>query len=85
MFFKVPSLRNVEKTAPYFHNGKIPTLAQAVGEMGEYQLGNKLTDDQVKSIVTWLKALTGEIPANYIKPPELPKSTSKTPKPEAAD
>jgi cytochrome c peroxidase len=84
-FFKVPSLRNVEKTAPYFHNGRIPTLEVAVADMGEYQLGDKLSDADVKSIVVFLKSLTGEIPEKYIQPPELPKSTPKTPKPEAAD
>ncbi len=84
-FFKVPSLRNIDKTAPYFHNGRIPTLPQAVEQMGEYQLGNQLSDADVKAIVTFLGALTGDLPANYIKPPELPKSTPKTPKPEAAD
>ena len=49
--------------------------------MGEYQLGRRLNDDEIASIVTFLKTLTGEIPADYIKPPELPKSTAKTPKP----
>jgi cytochrome c peroxidase len=82
MFFKVPSLRNIEKTGPYFHNGKVPTLPQAVAEMGEYQLGNKLSEADVKSIVTFLDTLTGDLPANYIKAPELPKSTPKTPKPD---
>jgi cytochrome c peroxidase len=81
MVFKVPSLRNADKTAPYFHNGKVTTLGEAVKEMGEYQLGKQLKDDEVASIVTFLKTLTGEIPAEYIKPPELPKSTAKTPKP----
>jgi len=85
MFFKVPSLRNIEKTAPYFHNGKVKTLEEAVTVMGEYQIGNKLTDSEVRSIVTWLKTLTGEIPAEYVKPPDLPKSTAKTPKPQPAD
>jgi cytochrome c peroxidase len=81
MVFKVPSLRNADKTAPYFHNGKVTTLGEAVKEMGEYQLGKQVKDDEVASIVTFLKTLTGEIPAEYIKPPELPKSTAKTPKP----
>jgi cytochrome c peroxidase len=83
MVFKVPSLRNIEKTGPYFHNGKIGTLEQAVSSMAEYQLGKKLTDAQVKSIVTWMKSLTGDLPAEYTKQPELPKSTPKTPKPMA--
>lgn len=81
MFFKVPSLRNIEKTGPYFHNGKVATLDQAVVQMADYQLGKKLNPEQTASIVTYLKALTGEIPADYIKQPELPKSTPKTPKP----
>jgi cytochrome c peroxidase len=83
MVFKVPSLRNVEKTGPYFHNGKVGTLEQAVTEMAEYQVGKKLSDAETQSIVTWLKSLTGEIPAEYIKPPKLPESTAKTPKAEA--
>jgi len=80
MVFKVPSLRNSEKTGPYFHNGKVSTLDRTVALMGEYQLGKKLSDDEVKSIVTWMHTLTGEIPAEYVKVPELPKSTAKTPK-----
>ncbi len=82
MVFKVPSLRNIAETKPYFHNGKVETLEQAVSRMGEYQLGKSLTEEQIGSIVTWLKTLTGNIPAEYIKPPVLPKSTSNTPKPE---
>jgi cytochrome c peroxidase len=81
MVFKVPSLRNVDKTEPYFHTGKVATLAEAVKQMAEYQLGKQLKDDEIASMVTFLKTLTGEIPAEYIKPPELPKSTAKTPKP----
>lgn len=80
MVFKVPSLRNIEKTGPYFHNGKVSRLDETVAQMGEYQLGRRLNDAEVKSIVTWLHALTGEIPADYVKAPELPKSTARTPK-----
>jgi cytochrome c peroxidase len=83
LVFKVPSLRNIDKTAPYFHTGKVGTLEEAVKEMGEYQLGKQVKDDEVASIVTFLKTLTGEIPADYIKPPQLPKSTAKTPKPSS--
>ena len=72
MVFKVPSLRNVEKTGPYFHNGQVATLEDAVGLMGEYQLGTKLQPAQVRSIVAWLKTLTGELPRDYIKRPQLP-------------
>lgn len=81
MIFKVASLRNVEKTAPYFHNGKVQTLEEAVSLMADHQLGRKLKESEVKAILAWLKTLTGEIPAEYIKPPALPASTSATPPP----
>jgi len=84
MMFKVPSLRNIEKTGPYFHDGSIATLEQAVKEMGTHQLGKQLTDADVASIVTWLKSLTGEVNQDYVRQPELPKSTPKTPKPNPA-
>ena len=83
--FKVPSLRNVEKTGPYFHDGATATLEQAIKDMAEYQLGRNLTDQQVAQIADFLKVLTGTIDPEYIKPPVLPKSTAKTPKPEEAD
>ena len=73
MAFKVPSLRNVEKTGPYFHNGKVATLDEAVRLMGEYQLNAKLEDRQVRQIVAWLKTLTGDIPRDYIREPALPQ------------
>jgi cytochrome c peroxidase len=73
MVFKVPSLRNVQKTAPYFHNGKVATLEEAVHLMGEYQLGEDLSTAQVKAIVAWLGTLTGEIPHEYVRRPTLPK------------
>ncbi len=85
MMFKVPSLRNIEKTGPYFHNGRVPTLEQAVSRMSEYQLGRQLNDKEVTSIIAWMKSLTGELPAEYIRKPELPKSTPATPKPETTD
>jgi cytochrome c peroxidase len=82
MIFKVPSLRNVEKTGPYFHNGKVAKLEDAVSQMAEYQLGKKLKPEEVAAITTYLHSLTGVIPAEFIKPPVLPASTAKTPKPE---
>lgn len=85
MMFKVPSLRNVAMTAPYFHNGKVATLDQAVAQMGDYQLARQLSTQEVTSIVTFLKSLTGEIPVQYIQKPELPKSTPKTPKPQTGE
>lgn len=60
-FFKVPSLRNVEKTAPYFHDGKVETLAEAVRLMGRHQLGRELDDVQTQEIITFLKSLTGGV------------------------
>lgn len=58
--FKVPSLRNVDRTAPYFHDGSAETLPAAVLIMGKYQLGLDLPGDDVASIVAFLKTLTGE-------------------------
>jgi cytochrome c peroxidase len=81
-FFKVPSLRNVAKTAPYFHDGKVKTLEEAVALMGKHQLGLELSKDEVASIATFLGALTGEVNADLAKAPELPKSTKSTPKPD---
>jgi cytochrome c peroxidase len=63
-FFKVPTLRNVELTSPYLHDGSRATLEETVQVMGKYQLGRDLTDAQVNSIVTFLKSLTGELPAH---------------------
>ena len=59
--FKVPSLRNVELTAPYFHDGSAATLADAVRMMAKYQLGRHLSDQEVELIVEFLKTLTGEL------------------------
>jgi cytochrome c peroxidase len=73
MVFKVPSLRNAEKTAPYFHDGSVATLEQAVRLMGRHQLDTELSEIQVRQIVAWLSALTGEIPMDYIRPPRLPE------------
>jgi cytochrome c peroxidase len=72
MFFKVPTLRNVAKTAPYFHDASATTLPQAVRMMGKHQLGLELADDEVSSVVAWLNSLTGELPLDYIREPELP-------------
>ncbi len=66
--FKVPSLRNIAKTGPYFHTGKVPQLDAAVEMMAEYQTGRTLSSAEIASIVTWLKALTGDIPKAYIQP-----------------
>ena len=77
--FKVPLLRNIELTAPYFHDGSTWELTEAVNIMAEYQLGIKLTRAENRKIVAFLKTLTGEQPR--IVYPTLPPSTKNTPKP----
>lgn len=62
--FKVPGLRNVALTAPYFHDGSAPTLEVAVAIMGRYQLGRDLAAEDVKAIVAFLNSLTGRMPAS---------------------
>jgi cytochrome c peroxidase len=81
MVFKVPSLRNIDKTGPYFHDGSVSTLEQAIRNMAVHQRGMTLSEDQVKSIETWMGSLTGPLPVTVIKPPELPRSTPQTPRP----
>jgi len=80
--FKVPSLRNIAKTGPYFHDGSAKTLDDAVKMMATHQLGRDLSDEQAASIVEFLKSLTGELPMDYIKKPKLPKSGPNTPGPK---
>lgn len=85
MLFKVPSLRNIEKTWPYMHDGQTKSLEDAVKVMGDYELGRKLTPVEVSSIVTWMKSLTGEVPASFVAKPKLPAATAKTPKPSQSE
>lgn len=75
MLFKVPTLRNIAKTAPYFHDGSATELAQAVKMMGKHQLGLDLAPEEVTSIVAWLNSLTGTLPSEYIAEPKLPGSS----------
>ncbi|SFV54693.1 Cytochrome c551 peroxidase [hydrothermal vent metagenome] len=77
---KTPTLRNITETAPYFHNGTVWNLAEAVKIMGETQLGMKISDEDAKKIVTFFGALKGRKPE--IIYPQFPASTAKTPKPE---
>jgi cytochrome c peroxidase len=70
--FKVPIHRNVEKTAPYFHDGSVDKLEDAVWVMGKIQLGKNLNKSQVEEIVTFLKSLTGKIPEDALRVPLLP-------------
>lgn len=78
---KAPTLRNVEETAPYFHNGKIWSLKEAIKEMGSVQLGITINDKDAASIETFLKSLTGKKPD--VVYPILPVSSDNTPKPDA--
>jgi cytochrome c peroxidase len=73
-FFKVPPLRNVQMTSPYFHDGSVDRLQDAVLIMGKVQLGMTLTDAQTGEIVVFLKSLTGQIPAKVLQAPILPPS-----------
>ena len=77
---KVPTLRNITETAPYFHNGMIWNLKDAIKEMGRIQLGTKISDKQAKSIEAFLGSLTGKKP--HMIMPMLPASTNATPKPD---
>jgi len=77
--FKVPTLRNVEMTYPYFHDGAADTLTQAVDVMGRLQLGKTFTQDENARIVAFLKTLTGDQPAFMM--PILPPSSDATPRP----
>lgn len=78
--FKVPSLRNIALTAPYFHTGSVWNLKEAVTVMGQAQLGQKLTPEEVDKIAAFLDALTGEQPKVLI--PVLPASGPDTLRPE---
>jgi cytochrome c peroxidase len=78
--WRVPTWRNVALTAPYFHNGKVKTLDEAVRVMAKTQLDADLKDDQVQDIVAFLNALTGEFPKQTM--PNLPKTTGFTLTPE---
>lgn len=78
--FKIPSLRNIELTYPYFHTGSVWDLKEAVRIMGWSQLGEKLTGEEVDAINDFLKSLTGERP--NITLPRLPSSTLSTPMPD---
>jgi cytochrome c peroxidase len=81
--FKVPTLRNVELTYPYFHDGAAWSLQDAVNTMGRIQLGKKFTDEENAQIVAFLKSMTGDQPSFAL--PILPPSSNKTPPPKPFD
>jgi len=70
--FRVASLRNVAMTPPYFHDGSVATLPEAVKVMARVQLGVTLSDAETGDIVAFLQSLTGELPANFATVPVLP-------------
>jgi cytochrome c peroxidase len=78
--FKVPPLRNIALTAPYFHTGQAWDLRQAVAVMGVSQLGAQLTNDEIDKIVSFLGSLTGDQP--QVTYPILPPSGAQTPQPQ---
>jgi cytochrome c peroxidase len=80
--FKVPSLRNISRTGPYFHDGSVKTLPEAVRVMARHQLGKQLDDAAVNDVVAFLGALEGTVDAKYVAKPALPPSGPKTPKPD---
>jgi cytochrome c peroxidase len=80
--FKVPSLRNVVETGPYFHDGSIPTVEEAVRLMALHQLGKELDGATIDSIVAFLRALTAEPDPGLVAQPMLPGAGPDTPTPD---
>ena len=70
MFFKVPSLRNIEKTGPYFHDGSSEKLTEAVEVMARHQLGREFSKEEISDIVAFLKTLTGKLNPSIAAYPE---------------
>ena len=79
MAFKVPTLRNIELTYPYFHDGAVNSLADAVDVMARVQVGRRFTPEENASVVAFLRTLTGDMPSFTL--PMLPPSSDKTPRP----
>ncbi|NOJ50251.1 cytochrome-c peroxidase [Bradyrhizobium sp. WSM 1744] len=77
--FRAAPLRNVALRAPYFHSGQVWSLKEAVGVMGETQLGIELSDKEKNDIVAFLNSLTGQLP--NIEYPKLPTRNEATPRP----
>lgn len=80
--FKVSGLRNVAMTPPYFHDGSVATLPEAVRVMGRLQLarlGRTLTEPEVTNIVAFLESLTGQLPSDFVTMPILPAASAATP------
>lgn len=82
MLFKVQSLRNIAQTAPYFHDGSVATLEEAIKLMAKHQLGKNLTEAEIKSIATFLGSLKGEVNEDWKVEPKLPESGPNLVKPD---
>ncbi|WP_237226799.1 cytochrome-c peroxidase [Rubinisphaera sp. JC750] len=82
-YFKVPTLRNIALTAPYMHNGQVPTLEEAVRVMASAQLATELTDEETNALVQFLYATEGEFPSQTM--PRLPSRAGQSIVPVAAE
>lgn len=80
MVFKVPTLRNIELTYPYFHDGQVSTLEEAIDLMGQLQLGRQYSDQEIDQLAAFLRSLTGRQPDFPL--PQLPPSSPATPQPD---
>lgn len=79
--FKSPSLRNITRTYPYFHDGSLWDLRAATQIMARVQLGREITESDLDALMAWYETLVGEIPAYALKLPVLPASSMTTPRP----
>ncbi len=77
--FKVPSLRNVAETGPYFHDGSVGSVGQAIRLMADHQLGRTLSQEEVAALAAFMASLTASLDQEYIAAPELPASGPGTP------
>jgi cytochrome c peroxidase len=72
LVFKVPSLRNIAETGPYFHDGSTSSLETAIRLMGHHQLGVDLPDGETYAIAEWMRSMTGELDPAHVAAPQLP-------------
>ena len=79
--FKTPSLRNITRTYPYFHDGSVWSLEDATQIMARVQLGREIAPDDMAALLAFYETLEGEIPAHALQLPVLPASTEATPRP----
>jgi cytochrome c peroxidase len=76
MVFKVPSLKNITETGPYFHDGSVSDLRTAIKMMALHQLGIELPDQEVYAMETWMRSMTAEPNPAYVATPDLPPNGS---------